>query len=323
MVCEPCSAMSGMAVRNFLLLGGDLRNGLLRVVVTPPGGPAIATNRLLQMQADVRGQVALGPVRVHGSLGFAHEEAELTQVTAQLENNLVAREYWVGYDANEEFLVRLGRFTLPFGLRSNEHTMWVRQAVQDTTRDGQQTGLAAAYNHESLRTEVMAFIGNFGPFSTIYTTQGASGYAELTLGEHAAVGISALVSHTTSAQAIDSMRQAYGAFGRWSPVYPLVLMAEFDALLNKIGQNDGAAGYVGLLQADVQIIQGVHVLVAGEIQGPPGAADGAPQLSGWGGVGWFCLPHTDVRIDGTLQRLPSPNGAVSAASLLGQLHIYL
>jgi hypothetical protein len=52
--------------------------------------------------------------------------------------------------------------------------------------------------------------------------------------------------------------------------------------------------------------------------GQPGTA-----VSGWLTLDWFFLPHSDLRVDGIYQTLPSSLGNSQALTLLAQLHTYL
>jgi hypothetical protein len=88
--------------------------------------------------------------------------------------------------------------------------------------------------------------------------------------------------------------------GRLVPVKKLAVLAEADLLLSSIA----SAGYVGMLQGDYEIVQGVHAIVTGEMQDTGkknGSASttgaGQPQLGAWFGVGWFFFTHFDARFD--------------------------
>jgi hypothetical protein len=56
-------------------------------------------------------------------------------------------------------MVRAGRLNLPFGLRNNEHTSYVRDLTFTNLNMDQQVGLAVAYNSEAVRGELMGVAG--------------------------------------------------------------------------------------------------------------------------------------------------------------------
>src|SRR5690606_21493049 len=101
------------------------------------------------MQADLYGQLKLGPMRFGGSLGIAKvpvgsPHARAAQVTGNDEGglNLISRSHYVGVDLGSKVVLRAGRLNLPFGVRIPEHTMWVREATRTDRESDQQHGLA-------------------------------------------------------------------------------------------------------------------------------------------------------------------------------------
>lgn len=313
----------GLDTPEGLLLGGSIRNGYLRTRIAD--APAQPEPRFLQMQADLRAQLTVDRLRGHLTFGFLHEGGRAAWVTRRDENNLVSREHWLGVDLGDdkEWLVRAGRLNLPFGVRGNEHTLWVRQALRTDINDGQQHGAAVAYAAGDHRAEAMVVVGNLQMKPDVYREQGLVGYYEHALGKRAAIGASALFLRTSVDRVTggESSRHGYGLFARVSPIKPLVFLVEADALLGKPRGQDLTKGYVGFLQADVEPIQGIHVMLTGEGLRSPGATD--TSLGGWLSLAWFFAPHADLRIDGIYQAIPGPSATTKVTSLLGQVHVYL
>src|SRR5215510_3765144 len=256
-----------------LLLGGWLRNGYIWNTVDSK----LVDNRYLQMRADLAAELRLGPVRAAAELGYATGESapqsELAQLTHNAGPNLVSREYWIGLAfADESGLVRAGRFNVPFGLRNIEHTSFVRAATQTDINQDQQGGLAFALTRENWRTEVMAILGNYSLHPDAYRERGLAGYFEAALSRTVAVGVSALATRADAARdtRLPTLRQAYGVTARVAPWTPLVLSAEVDALINStLGGGNVQTGYAGWLQADIEVLRGVHLLPAVEQMSPP------------------------------------------------------
>src|SRR5260370_42254505 len=86
-----------------------------------------------------------------------------------------------------------------------------------------------------------------------------------------------------------TLRQAYGVTARAAPWAPLVLSFEADALLSSgLGSSSLKTGHAGWLQADLEVLRGVHLTSAAERLSSP--AGGAAQY-GWGaGAAWFVFP---------------------------------
>jgi hypothetical protein len=101
----------------------------------------------------------------------------------------------------------------------------------------------------------------------------------------------------------------------------VALLTEFDGMFTSRRE----AGYVGFLQVDTEAVQGVHLLLTGEMldQGHPKdpsiartAGEGKPKVGGWVSLAWFVYSHFDVRVDLIKRTGEDP-------WLLGQVHVYL
>jgi len=119
-------------------------------------------------------------------------------------------------------------------------------------------------------------------------------------------------------------RGANGIFTRLAIADPLALLGEADILTD----STRSIGYVGFVQADYEIIQGLHGMVTLEWldQGvtkqtqldPKGervSGAGKAAVSPWFSANWFFLPHMDIRMDFMIR----PDGF----QYLGQFHAFL
>ena len=303
-----------------VLLGGDVRYASMATMANG----ATAT-RFFFMQADVTGQVTKDRFRANASVGWAHEGARQAALTHADTNNLVSRLHWVGFDLGKDknWLLRAGRMNLPFGVRSVEHTMWVRSATRTDINYAQQHGAALSYNGAELRGEIMLIAGNFQVAPDEFRERGYSGFLEYATSPHMAFGVSSLVARASRDPllATSLTRHAHGAFARYNPAKPLVLMAEADFLINAPGDAASTNGYVAMLQADVEPTQGLHLIGTGELLNAPGGLGTATEA--WGSVAWFFAPHADLRLDAIWQNSPGLVSSVSATTLLAQLHLFL
>lgn len=304
-----------------LLLGGDFRMLYLRV--KPQGAPLV--DRLVWMQSDVQGQLTLDRFRTNLSVGYAHEGARSAAITRWSEKNLVSRTHWVGVDIGEdkEWLLRAGRMNLPFGIRNIEHTMWVRSQSRTSINDHQQHGIALSYNKEGKRAEVMAIAGNFQLSPDAYRDRGYAGYFEYAFIQKLAVGVSSHIVHADRDVLLGTAawRHAHGLFWRWSPWKPIVIMAEGDYLLASQPKRN-ASGVAGMMQLDIEPIQGIHAILTGELLNDRIIAN--PTSFGiWTSAGWFFAPHADVRLDGVFQQISAGGDRLGVTSLLAQVHVFL
>jgi len=305
-----------------VLLGGDVR--ALEMYIKPQNGPSLT--RTIFMQADLEGQVAIGRFRANASIGYAHEGALGASLTRGTGDRLISRVYWVGVDlgADREWTLRAGRMNVPFGIRSIEHTLFVRQATRVDINDTQQHGVSLAYNGDSFRGELMAMLGNYQIHPDAVRERGYAGYLEYVAIPRLAIGVSSLVAHSAVDRYLFTplWRQAHGVTVRYSPFEQLVLSTETDLLVRSQPSTSLEAGVASMLQADVEPVQGLHFIGTAELLDERPAIT-PPSYALWGSVAWFFLPHLDVRGDAIWQSNASAFARSNADVFLLQLHAYL
>ncbi|HEX2658499.1 MAG TPA: hypothetical protein VHU40_09510 [Polyangia bacterium] len=315
---ETLTARSGFALGlvhppDWLLLGVAGRYGM---VVMKPGG-----TQLVLMQADARAGVRWGGFRALVSAGGIDVDSS----PASVASNLVSREHWLGWAfGSGGVTVRAGRLNVPFGLRTVEHTFWVRQTTRTDINDTQQHGAAVAFATPRLRGEVMAILGNYQLKPAARRQRGYSGYAEFLVTGWAGIGVSSLVTHADIDAVLDvaHTRQAHGLFVRVAPIDKLALLAEGDLLLDAPTGLGSVHREVGLLQADFEPRQGLHVIGAFETKSA-GLDTSRASFGGWLGVDYFFLPRLDLRVDGIRQALGVGEQRLNVTALIAQLHIYI
>lgn len=289
--------------------------------------------RAFPMQLDLYGQFRFGDFFMGGNAGAARVEvgsphARAAQVTTAQGKvfNLISRNHYLGLDLAEgSYTVRAGRLNLPFGIRIPEHTARVREVTRTDRESDQQHGVALAYNSETARGEIMAIAGNYQINPDKFRERGYSFFFELMALERTAIGLSSLYTYakTDRSSLEDNVaRGAHGGFMRTAIGDPFALLLEMNLLTNSTTK----LGYVGFMQGDYEIIQGLHAIGTLELvnQGIPKAQPdlapspglGKPQFGGWLSAAWFMFPHLDVRID-AIFRQEEP------FMLLSQFHVYL
>ncbi|EYF06239.1 Hypothetical protein CAP_2117 [Chondromyces apiculatus DSM 436] len=306
-----------------LLLQADARSLFLHV---QPPSPAPSVNRYILMQADVAAGLMIDRFRASVSLGYVHEGALGASVTHGEFNRLVSRQHWAGVvlGESEQFTLRAGRMNLPYGLRIIEHTMWTRSTTLTDINAAQQHGVAFAYVEEAWRMEAMAIIGNLQLSPPELRERGYSAYVERAFGQSLALGVSSLVTFTERdlAAGAPMFRHAHGLFARYAPVKPVVLMAEGDFVLRSPKDASLEPGATGMLQVDVEPIQGVHVIGAGELLNANFSESGT-SFGAWAGAQWFFAPHADLRFDFNYRNVPVGEARAGVTSILGQIHVFL
>jgi hypothetical protein len=298
--------------------------------------------RFFPMQSDLYGVWMIGAFQVGGSLGAARvpagsEHARRAQLTTDQGDglNAISRTHWLGWEVAPAWLVRAGRLNLPFGLRVPEHVMWVRSATQTDRESDQQHGVALSYTGSGLRGEVMAILGNYQISPDRYRERGYAGFVELIPIRGVAVGVSSQLTHAEADVVLldesETWRQSHGVFVRWVPASRIAVLGEGDVLLRS--RRD--PGYVGFLRGDYAPLQGLHLMLTGEVldlgyrpdplvglrRRRPG--NGAPRFGGWLTVAWFFYSQLDLRVEGRYQQPQNSRMEDSALTVLTQLHTYL
>jgi hypothetical protein len=304
-----------------LLLGGDLR--LLHMRQKLEDTKLIS--EWILMQADLEATLQFGKFIASGSLGYADQGALGAAITREPKRNLVSRQHWLGYGIGDSVLVRAGRMNMPFGIRNVEHTFWTRNLTRTSINDDQQHGVAAAFASDAFRGELMGILGNFQLRPDVFRERGYSAYFEWLATPKLALGASSLITHRDLDPQFsrETWRHAHGGFVRWATDWkPLVLLSESDYVLESPKDDEWHEGVVGFLQADFEVVQGIHLIATGEAQNvginSPPASWGA-----WLSYAWFFAPHADLRFDGIYQSRGSDTGRLDALTLLIQGHVYL
>jgi hypothetical protein len=289
-------------------------------------------SQLLTMRADLTTDIKLGRFRAEGNIGYAPTGDLQASLTRAQENNLISREHWLGVELDEEgaWLLRGGRMVLPFGLRMIEHTLWARTLTRTDMDDTQQYGLALSFSEEKFRTELMGIAGNFQIQQDDFRERGYAGYAEYAPLTTLAVGVSSSFTRATRdiVYGVTDYRYANGVFLRYSPVQPLVFLAEADQVYQSLTWHGHRGGYAAFLQADYEATQGFHLMLTGEAMNG-GSQGEPPSFDAWLSAVWFFLPHMDLRLDGIFSTLGAPgvNGGAAShtgvSTWLAQFHVFL
>jgi len=172
----------------------------------------------------------------------------------------------------------------------------------------------------------MGIAGNYQISPDEFRERGYSAFLELMVGPRQAIGVSSLYTYAKRDRvSLDSnvARGANGIFTRLTLFDPLALLGEADLLTD----STRGLGYVGFVQADYEVIQGVHGLVTFEWldQGQrkqdqvnnvaKANGSGKPEVAPWVSADWFFLPHMDVRADFIFRP--------DAFEMLAQFHAFL
>lgn len=308
-----------------LRLGGSYRHMFL---YTARDGATAAELRNFPMQADLYGTLRAGELMLGLSLGVARGIEGSAHVRgAQINQELgdgwivLSRSHFIGLWLAEHTLLRVGRLNLPFGVRVPEHVLWAREATRTDRESDQQHGASLSYSGGPIHAEAMVIIGNFQVNPDRFRERGFALTFEYLIDPTLAVGVSSLLTRTTDDRLTrerNAIRYAHGLNTRLGLSRKLSILAEVDVLK----EQGRGLGYVGFVQPDFEPIQGVHLLLTGEVLNPgaleqvQGAAgSGDVRYGVWGSLAWFFATHFDLRVD-VVSRQQAP------LTVQSQLHFY-
>ena len=314
----------------WLFLGFSYRGGELIARSTnnnDSGQSSTATDqRWVHMVADLRAGLRIGRFRASGTIGWLPYPASANSVTSKDKNNIVAREFWAGWElGDEEGLLRAGRINLPFGLRNVEPTAWVRTATATDIDQNQQYGVSLLLAGETVRGELMAIAGNYQVKPDDYRERGYSGYLEVMVAPSTALGVSSLITRAERGPTtgVPTLRQAHGAFLRWGIVPQLGLLSEADIILQqRLGTGVLEPSSATWTQLDWEPVQGIHLMPAFETWKQYGDVSGV-STGEWLTLDWFPWSHIELRIDLFIRQQPQSSGSTDSIGALFQVHVLL
>jgi hypothetical protein len=298
-----------------LKLQADLRS----IFIPIPNDP-----RFILMQADLRAAIYTKKFSASASLGAVSDGAQGAWLSSNPDGfNLVAREYWAGYSPTKGLQIRAGRMNLPFGIRTEDHILYVRSATNTNINDDQQVGLSVGFSRKKIRTELMGIAGNFQVAPDDFRKRGYAGYFAYAITRDLEVGVSSMF--TRSGLDVETLsprtQMAHGLMVRGAPVKALAIMAEADVLIDN-DDGERSLGVVATTVLDLEPTQGVHVMGIGDFCSRD-LGGGEPVYRAGGAVQWFFATRMDLRVDGGYGVLSCSPGSDPNPYGLLQAHFFL
>lgn len=313
--------------------GGGMRNSFgaqfsRSLLPSRPGAMdkrfAAVTGDVIGLGVDSRFAVRQREVSgVDGHLGFATDRVTM-YVTAKVSNDVrlyvdqkmspggsINREAWAKVSF-EKFYVRAGRLFLPYGMRIEDDSAYIRQFTNinfDTPDNGIEIGHVG--DHISAQLSV---------------TNGTGGAAEVDDGKMVSaraawverryrVGVSMNRNDTDA-----GIRNMYGLF-LGARTGPVGWIAEYDRVRDEFSGLRVADYNIGLVEADWKLMRGNFVRVAIDLlQSPTDSLATSRRYSV--SYLWFPMPMTELRIMVRKSSSDSPDPFANGREYLAQLHVF-
>jgi hypothetical protein len=311
--------------------GGD--GGFLHGAWTPPGWLALGLDLRAAgavKQRDEQRELLAFPMQadVYARIGGDRFSLNLTvglrggarDPQPPLIERLASREHYVMYQRESGLYVRAGRFFPVFGVRTADHTAYVRRNLGFGILE-EPYALGAGTFHGAWEAHVTGFVPNPIPFlGAGVRARGAAAYVERRLlDDHAAIAGQVRVAVSS-----DDARYTIGAVGkRWFPDARLLLLAELDLQVQTLAHDAGPRRLqlASYLSATQTITRGVQVGV-GLHRWHPDLSLRSARDAFEVNVQYFPRAHLELHL---LTRLDAQGGDLDASGLLAllQLHYYL
>ncbi|MBK7077752.1 MAG: hypothetical protein IPH44_36190 [Myxococcales bacterium] len=298
---------------DWLQLGGDLRGALGGKQLDGEAAELLA----FPMQADLYGRVAVGPVSINLTVG-GNGAARGRNADAPITSYLVSREHFVAFHQEDApWSVRAGRFYPTLGLRTHDHTAYVRRHL-DMYLLEEPYALEGEYTRGRWQAFGSAFIGN--PVPELAAGDRASGAAaslERLLDDGAVAG------HARAAFGPEDRRYLVGAVGkRWLAGPQLLVLAEVDVQRQRLATGFVRYQLVGYLGVTRPFLPGYLIGAALQRYAPDVTFGGTTRNALELNLQAFPWAHTELHL---LTRAEATGGDTTHPNLLAllQLHYYL
>ncbi len=297
---------------DWLKLGVDLRGAVLaREASVDPEYTAFP------MQGDT---YVFLKARAFSFYGVVGPRAQVRPPRDSFVERLTADEYWVMWRPRTTgWYARAGRFYAPFGLRSQDHTQYVRRYLGFHTYEETYNVSAGTVSDQS-ELHVTAFM----PVPAVLLGNGPSRRGAAALWERRALDDKAVLGAQARAGfGPDDRQYLLGGIGKyWMEPAQLLLQAELD-----VGYQDftfGAAGrpqLAGLLSASYWPLTGLLATAQLERFDEDISVEGVARDAGSLHLQYFPLAHWELHLFGKLETQGDYSDPTSLAML--QLHYYL
>lgn len=287
-------------------------------------GPVAADAFAFPMQGDVYLRPKVRAVSFHmtlGARGAARSPRPLVQ-------RLASREHYVQYEPSRaRWYARAGRFFPVYGLRTQDHTAYVRRHLQMYLLE-EPYGAAWGTYRDAWELHVSAFVKSPRSFLGQASDDGVAAYWEHR-DEDATTAFGAQTKLTVSAT--DRRAWAGAVYKRWMEESRLMVLGELDLGVQDFPAPPSTsaalapaprAQLVGYLGATYFARQGL--LIGGAVQAydPDLALEATSRAAAEVNVQWFPIPHLELHLLTRLEAVGLDVDDTQALTLL-QLHYFL
>jgi hypothetical protein len=293
-------------------LGLEMRPAHLRI-----GFPGGHQSMNLLMNLDLIGAVQKNGWTAYGTAGREPPNSAIRNGRIQPTAEFVSYEHWVGYQRDDGFGVRGGRFMPAYGIRFSDHTAFSRIYL-GFDRNDQVYGLEVS---DTMGPSLLQVAISPGRAEAILHDNDRRGFSmtgrwQVDLTPRTAVIGSAAYRHSTN---LDPKSGLVGGALGFAPTPRVSVWTEVDANLETHAR--GGHSWVAVNETSFEVYRGLWLKFS-------------PQLKTSGGVPGFSelrrllfeadlLPRTHWNVDVSYYHDHNHTSGINTSTLLAQLHLYL
>jgi hypothetical protein len=295
-----------------LRLGLEMRPSHLRIGL--PGGHQ-DMNFLMNM--DVIGAVQNKAWTAYATAGREPPNSAVRNGRRQTDAAFISYEHWAGYQRDDGFGIRVGRYLPAYGVRFSDHTAYTRTSLGFDRYDQ----VYGAEVSDTVGPSLLQVTLSPGRAEAILHDRARRGFSmagrwQLDLTPRAAIVGSAIYRHSTD---LDPALSAVGGAAGFAPTPHISVWTEVDANLQ--AEARGGHSWVAVNETAVEVYRGVWLKFS-------------PQLRTSGGVPGFSelrrlmfeadlLPRTHWNVGVSYYHDHNHTFETDTSTLLTQLHLYL
>jgi hypothetical protein len=293
-------------------LGLEMRPAHLRVNF--PGGH---TDRNLLMNLDLVGAVQHGGWTAYGTVGREPPNSAVRDGLVQPGAAFISYEHWIGYQSDDGFGIRAGRFLPAFGIRFDDHTAYTRRDL-DFDRNDQVYGVEISDTMGPSLLQVTIGAGKAEAILHDRTQRAASitGRWQLDLTPRTAIVGSAAYRQASD---LDPKSGLVGGALGFAPTSRISVWTEIDANLQTAER--GGHSWVAVNETSFEAYRGLWLKFSPQLKtsgGQPGFSELRRML-----FEADFLPRTHWNVDVSYYHDHNHTFEVNSSTLLAQLHLYL
>ena len=293
-------------------LGLEMRPSHLHV-----GFPGGSVDRNLLMNLDLIGAVQKNGWTAYGTIGREPPNSPVRNGRVQPNAAFISYEHWVGYQSDDGFGIRAGRFLPAFGIRFADHTAYARRDL-DFDRNDQVYGVEISDTMGPSLLQVTIGAGKAEAILHDRTARAASvtGRWQLDVTPRTAIVGSAAYRQATDQ---DSKSGLVGGALGFAPTPRVSVWTEVDANLQTAER--GGRSWVAVNETSFEAFRGLWLKFSPQLKtsgGQPGFSELRRLL-----LEADFLPRTHWNVGVSYYHDHNHTFEVDSSTLLTQLHVYM